>query len=87
MRIFAITLLVPLVLANPISSPATSPEDVQSTLAPLSTTGDHIEDSYIVVFKQGINLDQIALHLSGVEQAHGADVSENNIHLLSISCP
>ena len=70
MRLVAVAFLLPLaVLASPL---ATADE---SALAPLQTTGDHIDDAYIVVFKKGVDLNQIALHLSGVEEWHGSDVS------------
>ncbi|WVR04631.1 hypothetical protein IAU60_001642 [Kwoniella sp. DSM 27419] len=59
-------LLLPLALATPITTE-------EQTLAPLQASGEHIEDSYIVVFKRGVDATQIALHLSGIEQAHGAD--------------
>ncbi|WWD21497.1 hypothetical protein CI109_105983 [Kwoniella shandongensis] len=59
--------LLPLALATPI---APQPEP---TLAPLEASGEHIEDAYIVVFKKGVDPTQIALHLTNVEQAHGAD--------------
>lgn len=75
MRFSAVTLLLPLALASPLATPSATGPDAEATRAPLSTTGEHIEDAYIVVFKQGVNLDQISLHLSGVEQTHGADVS------------
>ena len=54
------------VLATPL---ATQP------LAPLSTTGQHIDDAYIVVFKKGVDKSQVALHLTAVEGFHLADVS------------
>lgn len=72
MRFSAVAvLLLPLALATPIN-PTSSDE---ATLAPLEATGEHIDDAYIVVFKKGIDPNQIALHLTGIEQAHGADVS------------
>ena len=86
MRFTIAALVFPLALASPLATSTTSGNEVQPTLAPLSTTGDHIDDSYIIVFKDGINLDQIALHLSGVEQWHGADVSSSAIEL-NISSP
>ena len=67
-------LLLPLALATPVTHPAAT-SDAQTTLAPLSSTGETIEDSYIVMFKKGVNLNQIALHLSTVEDSHTADVS------------
>ncbi len=75
MRLLASLLLVPLALASPLATPATTGQDAHTTLAPVSSTGDHIEDSYIVVFKKDVNLEQIALHMSDVEQWDGADVS------------
>lgn len=69
-----VAILFPLTLASPLATPSISGQDARPTLAPLSATGEHIEDSYVVVFKQGVNLEQIALHLSGVEEWHGADV-------------
>ncbi|KAK4685004.1 cerevisin, partial [Tremellales sp. Uapishka_1] len=70
MRFAAILLLLPIALATP--TPLSSSGD-EPPLAPLSTTGEHIDDSYIVVFKKDVNLDQIALHLTTVEDAHAAD--------------
>ncbi|OCF58808.1 cerevisin [Kwoniella mangroviensis CBS 10435] len=65
----ATALLLPtLALATPIN-----PSSEEGKLAPLSESGEHIDDAYIVVFKKGIDANQIALHLSGVEQEHGAD--------------
>ncbi|EIW71266.1 cerevisin [Tremella mesenterica] len=54
------------VFATPISA--------DPGLAPLSASPDaqHIDDSYIVVFKKGIDVDQIALHLNVVEGWHYA---------------
>jgi cerevisin len=66
--LFSLTLTI----ATPL---ATLYSDGQLKLAPLSTTGEHIEDAYIVVFKKGVDINQIALHLSAVEDTHGADVS------------
>ncbi|KAL7419997.1 proteinase B [Cryptotrichosporon argae] len=60
--------LIPYVLATPITTPPDAP-----VIAPLRTTGEHIDDAYIVVFKKGINRDQIALHLADVEGWHGTD--------------
>ena len=69
------TLLLPLALASPLANPIATAQGASSSLAPLSATGEHIEDAYIVVFKKGVDINQIALHLSGVEQWHGSDVS------------
>jgi cerevisin len=70
MRYIAATLLtITLTYASPLTA------RVDSDLAPLSTTGDHIQDAYIVRFKKGVDVNQIALHLSGVEELHGSDVS------------
>ena len=71
MRVAVAALLLPFVLASPLATRhATEP-----TLAPLEAAGEHIDDSYIVVFKKDVNPAQIALHLSGVESWHGASVS------------
>ena len=73
MRVPAFILLVPLgVLASPLSNLNSAEE---SPLAPLEEGGQHIDDSYIVVFKKGIDTNQIALHLAGVEDWHGQEVS------------
>ncbi|OCF45887.1 cerevisin [Kwoniella heveanensis CBS 569] len=63
----AALLTLPLALATP------TPAQPESTLAPLESSGEHIDDAYIVVFKKGLEANQIALHLTGVEQSHGAD--------------
>jgi hypothetical protein len=66
MRTVAATLItLTIVYASPLAQ----------QLAPLSTTGDHIDDAYIVVFKKGVDVNQVALHLTSVEDMHGADVS------------
>lgn len=70
MRLIATALLLRAVLATPLAS---SISDVK--LAPLNAGGEHIDDQYIVVFKKGVDSTQIALHLAGVEDWHGADVS------------
>lgn len=61
-------LLLPLAaLASPIAQP---------TLAPLeATSGDHIDDAYIIVFKKGVDVNQIALHIGQVQELHAASVS------------
>lgn len=61
-------LLLPLAaLASPIAQP---------TLAPLeATSGDHIDDAYIIVFKKGVDVNQIALHIGQVQELHAANVS------------
>ncbi|TYJ52928.1 hypothetical protein B9479_006439 [Cryptococcus floricola] len=67
MRFTAALLLLPLAaIASPIAQP---------DLAPLQAApeGNHLDDSYIVVFKKGVNPSQIALHLNDVEQIHGAN--------------
>ncbi|ORY31022.1 peptidase S8/S53 domain-containing protein [Naematelia encephala] len=69
MRLLAVALILPFALATPIATGAVP----EATLAPLSTNGEHIEDAYIVVFKKGVDLNQIALHLTDVEEWHGAD--------------
>lgn len=74
MRLIAAVLLAPLAA---LATPVATGNDAQPTLAPLSTTGEHIDDAYIVVFKKGVDPNQIALHLSGVEQAHETDVSDS----------
>ncbi len=84
MRLAVAALLLPFALASPLATPAATGQDAQMSLAPLSTTGELIEDSYIVVFKQGVNLDQIALHLSDVEKWHGLDVGVSLIYLGTI---
>ncbi|WVQ83347.1 hypothetical protein IAT38_005486 [Cryptococcus sp. DSM 104549] len=68
MRAFAAALLLlPLALATPIAT-------TEQPLAPLQETGgEHIDDQYIVVFKKGVDPNQIALHLNGIEQVHGAN--------------
>jgi hypothetical protein len=66
MRFQALAFLLPLALATPTP---------KSTLAPLSKSGETIDDSYIVVFKKDVNPSQIALHIAGVEGAHESDVS------------
>lgn len=78
MRSTFIFAILPLALASPLvgrSSPAE--DDAAAQLAPLSATdgAEHIEDSYIVVFKKDVNVDQIALHLSVVDEWHGLSVS------------
>jgi len=77
MHFAATALLLPLVLATPLSQ-INSAEG--SPLAPLHAAGEHIEDAYIVTFKKDVDPSQVALHLSGVEDWHGADVS-------LITCP
>ena len=72
MHFAATALLLPLVLATPLSQ-INSAEG--SPLAPLHAAGEHIEDAYIVTFKKDVDPSQVALHLSGVEDWHGADVS------------
>ncbi len=75
--IFATALLIPLsVLASPLSLNNLE----ESVLAPLNEGGEHIDDSYIVVFKKGVDPNQIALHLSGVNDWHGADVSPSTCY-------
>lgn len=61
-------LLLPLAaLASPIAQP---------TLAPLeATSGDHIDDAYIIVFKKGVDVNQVALHVGQVQELHAANVS------------
>jgi hypothetical protein len=77
MRVAATLLaLVPLAFATPIAPSA------QPSAAPLYKSGEHIEDAYIIKFKEDINPTQIALHLSSVEATHGLDVSAR-IHLVS----
>ena len=72
MRVFASAFLLPLALASPLASLNSSEE---SALAPLSGNGEHIDDAYIVVFKKDVTLNQISLHLGGVEEWHGSTVS------------
>ncbi|ORX38809.1 peptidase S8/S53 domain-containing protein [Kockovaella imperatae] len=71
MRLNAATLSllssIGIVLATPIAT------ESDAHLAPLSHAGDHIDDSYIVVFKKGIDKSQIALHLTAIEGFHLAD--------------
>nr|KIR49567.1 cerevisin [Cryptococcus bacillisporus CA1280] len=59
-------LLLPLAaLASPIAQPI---------LAPLeATSGDHIDDAYIIVFKKGVDVNQIALHIGQVQELHAAN--------------
>ncbi|WRT64771.1 uncharacterized protein IL334_001705 [Kwoniella shivajii] len=64
----ASVLLLPLALATPIN-----PTSDDAQIAPLAENGDHIEDAYIVVFKKGVDTNQIALHLTGIEEQHGLD--------------
>lgn len=72
--IFATVLLIPLsVLASPLGTYQQGQE--QPYLAPLNAGGEHIDDSYIVVFKKGVDPSQIALHLAGVDEWHGSNVS------------
>ena len=54
-----------------------TPVRSEPALAPLHAPvdGEHIDDSYIVVFKKGIAVDQVATHLGFVEQWHFASVS------------
>lgn len=61
-------LLLPLAaLASPIAQP---------TLAPLeATSGDHIDDAYIIVFKKVVDVNQVALHVGQVQELHAANVS------------
>lgn len=58
--------LLPAIIATPIKD---------TGIAPLSSNGKTIEDSYIVVFKKDVNIDQIALHLDGVTTWNLANVS------------
>ena len=60
-----------------LATPITSAPAAEASLAPFSENGDHIDDSYIVVFKKGVSTDQIALHLTGVQAWHAVDVSCN----------
>lgn len=60
--------LLPAILATPI----------RNTLAPLSASGEVIEDSYIVVFKKGVTPEQIALHLNSVTSLSAQSVSTKN---------
>ncbi|KIR35938.1 cerevisin [Cryptococcus deuterogattii MMRL2647] len=64
-------LLLPLAaLASPIAQP---------TLAPLeATSGDHIDDAYIIVFKKGVDVNQIALHIGQVQELHAANPLQNS---------
>jgi len=74
MRLIALLALAQRALAVPLgNSIATAPGSAGPTLAPLQSSGELIEDSYIVVFKQGVDLNQIALHLSDVQQLHNAN--------------
>ncbi|WOO80552.1 Subtilisin-like protease [Vanrija pseudolonga] len=50
--------LLPAILATPVKRA----EDI----APLNVAGEVIPDSYIVVFKKGVSVDQISLHLDNV---------------------
>lgn len=67
--IVAVAVLSTLAIATPLAKRSNTP------LAPLSEEGDRIDDSYIVVFKKDVNVDQMAFHLGGVEESHGLDVS------------
>ena len=62
----ALVALLPVIAALPATTPL---------LAPLSTSGDHLEDHYIVVLKKGHNLDTIQTHLNDIDAAHQVDVS------------
>ena len=68
-----------LVSATAIATPVSSASSPEPTLAPLNENGDHIDDAYIIVFKQGTTTNQMALHLSGVEAWHGLDVSADDL--------
>lgn len=62
-------LLLPLAaLASPIAQPSLAPLEAPSG-------GDHIDDAYIVVFKKGVDVNQIALHIGEVQELHAASVS------------
>jgi cerevisin len=58
--------LLPVILATPIK---------ERSLAPLMSSGETIQDSYIVVFKDGVTPEQIALHLNSVSDWNQASVS------------
>lgn len=66
MRAAIVAVLLPLAaLASP----------VQNIIAPLSASGESIDDSYIVVLKKDVGAQAMAMHLAAVDQWHGADVS------------
>lgn len=66
MRAAIVAVLLPLAaLASP----------VQNIIAPLSASGESIDDSYIVVLKKDVSAQAMAMHLATVDQWHGADVS------------
>ena len=76
MRIIQALLLASTALASPLATGGRPGSDASPSLAPLSKTGEHIDDSYIVVFKKGTNRESMALHLSAIEELHLADVSD-----------
>jgi len=75
----ATALLLPLVLATPLSQINSAEE---SPLAPLHVGGETIEDAYIVTFKKDVDPSMVAMHLAGVEDWHGADVSSWSHHAI-----
>ncbi|AFR97590.1 cerevisin [Cryptococcus neoformans C23] len=65
-------LLLPLAaLASPIAQPSLAPLEAPSG-------GDHIDDAYIVVFKKGVDVNQIALHIGEVQELHAASPLHNS---------
>lgn len=66
LSLVALFSLLPVIIATPIR---------EAILAPLSTDGQVIDNSYIVVFKKDITPDQIALHLNDVADVASAKVS------------
>lgn len=66
LSLVALFSLLPVIIATPVR---------EAILAPLSSQGKVIDDSYIVVFNKDITPAQIALHMSDISSVASANVS------------